>query len=170
MRKILSVVGLLLIAALFFTGMVLGSEPREEQREQPAPLPAVGTVRGSDLKALEQAFGCPVPHGKGSGVGQVTDAQIGTLRARLLTWQASDGMITGAVRPAEAAQLLRYDGMTLDNSTLWTLDEYTLLMASGDGAACAYYDDDGAAYSLYLDNSDIEGLLARLSSDVIFPQ
>lgn len=170
MRKILSVVGLLLIAALFFTGMALSSEERASTREAPASLPGMGTVQSADLRTLEEAFGCPVPYESLRGAGRVSDAQLGSLNARLLIWQSADGIVTGAVRPAEAAQLLRYDGLTLDNSTLWTLDDHTLLMAAGNGAACAYYNDDDAAYSLYLDGGDIDQLLTRLSSNVRFPQ
>ena len=43
-------------------------------------------------------------------------------------------------------------------------------MASGSGAACAYYDDGETAFSLYLENADIDQLLERLAADVTFPQ
>lgn len=170
MRKILSVLGLLLLAALFFTGMVMGSEQREDARRTPASLEAVGEVRSSDLSTLTAAFGREVPYGSREGAGTVTDAALGSLTARVLTWRSADGLETGAVRPAEAAQLLRRDGLTLDNSTLWSLDGLTLLMASGNGAACAYYDDGETAFSLYLDSADIDRLLQRLAVGVTFPQ
>ena len=170
MRKILPTVGLLLVAALFFTGMVLGSEVTEDQRQNPASLDAVGEVRGTDLDALTQIFGCKVPYGSMNGAGTVADAHIGALRARMLVWQSADGLITGAVRPAEAAQLLRREELTLDNSTLWTLGGQTLLMALGEDAACAYYDDGDTAFSLYMENMNAEQLLAYLSSNAVFPQ
>ena len=170
MRKVLPMLGLILLAALFFTGMVLGSEQTESAHSAPESLPAIGEARGTDLSTLMKAFGADVPHGPGGGEGYVTDAEIGSLRARLLMWQGADGLVTGAVRPAEAAQLLRREGMTLDNSALWTLGGQTLLMASGDGAACAYYDDGDTAYSLYMENTDIEQLLAYLAARVTFPQ
>ena len=170
MRKILSVLGLLLLATLFFIGLVMGSEQREDARQAPVSQEAVGEVRSGDLDALTAAFGCAVPYGSREGAGAVTDVPLGSLRARVLTWRSADGIETGAVRPAEAAQLLRRDGLTLDNSTLWSLDGLTLLMASGSGAACAYYDDGETAFSLYLENADIDQLLERLSTDVTFPQ
>ena len=170
MRKILPLLGLLLIAALFFTGMVLGSEITETPRQDPVSQEAIGEVRSTDLDVLIQAFGCQVPYGSRSGAGYVADAEIGTLRARMLLWQSSDGLVTGAVRPVEAAQLLRREELTLNNSTLWTLGGQTLLMAEGADAACAYYDDGDTAFSLYMENADIQQLLTRLSDNVIFPQ
>ena len=170
MRKILFILGLLLLAALFFTGMVLGGDQESARRDAPASLSAIGEVKSTDLDALTAAFGCPVPYGGKTGAGTVKDAKLGTLNARTLTWQAANGIVTTAVRPAEAAQLLRHDELTLDNSTIWTLDGRTLLMAGGEGAACAYYQDEDAAYCLYLAGADIDGLLDRLSSGVIFPQ
>lgn len=171
MRKVLSVAGLLLLVALFFVGMVLGGgEEIKGGREEPASLDPIGTLTDTDFSALEQAFGCPVPYGSRSGVGRVTDAQLGSLQARVLTWQADNGIVTRAVRPAEAIQLIRYDDLTLDNSTAWTLGSRTLLTAAGGNAACVYFSDEDAAYCLYQQNADIEKLLARLASDVTFPQ
>ena len=170
MRKILPMAGLLLVAVLFYVGMVMGSETAETQREQAASMEAVGQVRGTDLDALTAVFGRSVPFGSRSGAGYVTDASVGTLRARLLIWQASNGLVTSAVRPAQAAQLLRREELTLDTSALWTLGGQTLLMAEGEDAACAYYDDGETAYSLYMENADIERLLTVLSAEVSFPQ
>ena len=170
MRKLLPMIGLLLIAAVFFIGMVMGSEDTGSQRSDPQSLEAIGEARGTDLQTLTQVFGGPVPYGSLIGAGYVTDATIGTLRARMLVWQSAGGLMTSAVRPKEAAQLLRRDELTLDNSTLWALGGQTLLMAKGANAACAYYDDGDTAYSLYMENTDIEQLLTYLSENAVFPQ
>ena len=169
MKKLLAFLGLVVVSVLFFIGLTLGSEQNVAEHEPPVSLPAVGTVAGEDLQALTDVFGCPVPYGIAMGSGQVSDARLDTLQARLLTWQGSDGLVITAVRPVEAAQLLRRDGLTLDNSTLWASRGHTLLMGIGQDAACAYYNDDNAAYCLYLYGADAQQLLTVLNERVTFP-
>lgn len=169
MRKILSLLGLLLILALFFLGMALGREEGEARRDPPVSLPAVGTARGNDLNALTSVFGCGVPYSTKSGSGEVRDVKIGTLQARQLTWHGADGLETNAVLPREAAQLLNREGLAPDVSSLWTVNGHTLMLAVGTSGACAYYEDEDAAYSLFLPGADADSLLSLLAAGVTFP-
>jgi len=169
-RKLISALGLLLVIALFFLGMVLGGGDREEsRREPPQSLAPAGAARGNDLQVLESAFGCPVPYASRSGSGAVSDETTGSLRARMFSWEGSDGLIITAVRPAEAAHLLRREGLKTNASQLWSLDGKSVLTASGAAGACAYYETEDAAYCLYLPGGDADSLLSRLATDVTFP-
>ena len=162
LKKLLPLMGLLILAALFFTILVLGGD--NDNTPAPVAPEPIGTVKSSDVAALSQAFGLDVPYGSGRGSGEVRDVSLGSLNARLFTWQGEDGLIAQAVRPAEAAQLLRREGLQLDESTLWTLGDKTLLIAEGQDGACAYYQDDEAAYSLYRAGADTQELLAALAN------
>ncbi len=163
MRKIFSALGLILLMALFFVGLVLTGEQESDTRQAAQSMPAVGTAQGNDLDALIAVFGCPVPHGSKAGVGRVADETLGTLRARLLTWQGADGLITQAVIPPEAASLLRREGFPLDENNLWNLGTLTLLLSTDGSGVCAYYQTEDAAYSLYQPNTDTERFLTKLA-------
>jgi len=167
-RKILSLAGLLIVIALFFTGMTLGVET-DGQRESPASLPPVGIARGTDQSALESVFGLPVPRTAAPGSGSVTDAPAGSLNARLYAWEGSDGLLLCAVRPAEAASLLRREELTLNTASLWTVSGETVTLAAGNAGACAYFDNDDAAFSIYLPGGTEDELLGRIAATVTFP-
>lgn len=164
MRKIIAALGLILLMALFFVGLVLTGDQGEEERQTARSLPAVGTAQGNDLDALISVFGCAVPYGSKTGTGSVTDAEIGSLRARLLTWQGDDGLITQAVMPVQAASLLRREGFPLDENNLWNLGTLTLILSTDGSGVCAYYQTEDAAYSLYQANTDPEAFLAHLAT------
>lgn len=164
MRKIIAALGLVLLMALFFVGLVLTGDQGEEERQIAQSLPAVGVAQGNDLDALTDLFGCPIPYGSKEGVGRVTDEKLGTLRARLLTWQAADGLIIQAVRPVQAASLLRREGFPLDENNLWNLGPLTLMLSTDGSGACAYYQTEDAAYSLYRASADPEAFLTELAA------
>ncbi|MBR1606777.1 MAG: hypothetical protein IJ664_03625 [Clostridia bacterium] len=167
MRKIIAALGLILLMALFFVGLVLTNDQSAEERQIAESQPAIGTAQGNDLDALMDVFGCPVPYGSKTGVGRVTDAEIGTLRARLLTWQGDDGVITQAVIPPQAASLLRREGFPLDENNLWNLGTLTLMLSTDGSGVCAYYQTEDAAYSLYQANTGPEAFLTHLAT--LFP-
>lgn len=167
MRKIIAALGLILLMALFFVGLVLTNDQSAEERQIAESRPAIGTAQGNDLDALMDVFGCPVPYGSKTGVGRVTDAEIGTLRARLLTWQGDDGVITQAVIPPQAASLLRREGFPLDENNLWNLGTLTLMLSTDGSGVCAYYQTEDAAYSLYQANTGPEAFLTHLAT--LFP-
>ena len=163
MRKIIPALGLILLMALFFVGLVLTGDQSGAGRQKAESQPAVGIAQGNDLDTLMGVFGCPVPYGSKTGAGRVEDAEIGTLRARLLTWQGDDGLITQAVIPVQAASLLRRDGFPLDENNLWTLGGLTLMLATDGSGVCAYYRTEDAAYSLFKDNTDTDAFLSHLA-------
>ena len=167
MRKIIAALGLIVLMALFFVGLVLTNDQSAEERQIAESQPAIGTAQGNDLDALMDVFGCPVPYGSKTGVGRVTDAEIGTLRARLLTWQGDDGVITQAVIPPQAASLLRREGFPLDENNLWNLGTLTLMLSTDGSGVCAYYQTEDAAYSLYQANTGPEAFLTHLAT--LFP-
>ena len=164
MRKIIAALGLILLMALFFVGLVLTNDQSAEERQIAESQPAIGTAQGNDLDALMDVFGCPVPYGSKTGVGRVTDTEIGTLRARLLTWQGDDGVITQAGIPPQAASLLRREGFPLDENNLWNLGPLTLMLSTNGSGACAYYQTEDAAYSLYRASADPEAFLTELAA------
>lgn len=166
MRKFASALGLLLLMALLFVGLVLTGDQGTKEREAPASLPAVGSAQGNDLNTLTAVFGCPVPCGSRTGTGLVTDAAIGSLRARTLTWQGNDGLVTTAVRPVEAASLLRREGFPLDDSNLWTLGSVTLMLSASGEGVCAYYQTEDAAFCLYRADTDTDAFLTLIASGV----
>lgn len=170
MRKLMTFVGLLLLMALFYVGLVSTGTQDAEERQPPQSLPAVGTARGSDLDTLISVFGLPVPYGSKQGEGQVTDAAIGSLRARLLTWQGSDGLVTAAVRPAQAASLLRREDFPLGEARQWLVGGVPLMVCAAESGVCAYYQSEDAAFSLYLPQADTETFLTLINRSVrLFP-
>ena len=170
MQRLFSLLALLLVIGLFFLGMVLGGEEKgPRDAGAPVSLPAVGSVRSSDRAALIALFGLPVSHSAAAGEGVVTDAPLGSINARLYRWQGEDGLEICAVRPAQAAQLLRREETDMQSASLWTVNDRTLMVNSASGGACAYYEDDDAAYSLFLAGADADQLLGRIAADVSFP-
>ena len=155
--------------ALFFIGLVMGSDPADVPGKQEGSLPKTGSIQGNDPAVLETAFGLPFPRTSVHGSGTVNDASAGTLQARLLTWHGEDELTVTAVRPAAAAMILRRNDLEPDTSALWSVGGQTLMVASGKAGACAYYDDDHAAYCLYLPGADADRLIQFLSASVVFP-
>ena len=52
---------------------------------------------------------------------------------------------------------------------VWSVGGETLMLASGSGDACAYYDNDLAAFCLYRPEASTEEILQYLSASVSFP-
>lgn len=167
-RKLLYTLGMLLLMALFYMGVVIAGSENAASRETPASLPLTGSATASSLNDLALFMNCPLPQDRAAGIGSVQNASLGDLTARLLTWQAQDGLEISAVCPAEAAQLLRRDGLSL-SAKRWSLDGVTLLTAESSVGACAYYDTPEAAYSFYLPGADADALLDRLAGSITFP-
>ena len=169
LKKALSSLLIVLLMALLFTAFTLGPRESEAVADPPASLPAVGSANGGDQDMLINLFGVPVPRCAGSGHGVVRDQALGSLTARYYQWQSDDGLCVSAVRPAEAAQLIRRDELTLDTDTRWSVNGITVTVARGDGGACAYYGSEDAAYALYLPTVDTDTLLSHLTQTVTFP-
>ncbi|MBQ7455807.1 MAG: hypothetical protein IJS53_05125 [Clostridia bacterium] len=169
LRKILSALSVLVMLGVFYLAVVVAGSENGVKREEPASLPSVGVVRSSSQADLAAVLGCPFPSTLADGAGEVKDARVGTLNARLLTWQSADGLVISAVRPAAAAALIRHDGLTLITDTRWELGPATVVIAVGEAGACAYYETDDAAYALFLSGADADALLLRLSDGVTLP-
>ncbi len=168
-RKILFSVLVLLFCCILFFAQLMGSDRKREARVQPTSLPAIGTVSAQQLGMLTQAFGGEIPCASLPGEGSVTDTQTGSLRARLLTWRDSSGAVITAVRPAEAASVLRREELQLRADSTWSLEGRTLLLAEGGIGASAYYSDSDAAYSIFLPDADGDALLTFIVSQLHFP-
>ena len=169
LKKAFSALLLLLVIALLFTAFTLGPRESEAVRGAPESLPAIGSANGGDQDALIALFGMPVPRGASGGHGTVQDQALGTLTARLYQWQSDDGLCISAVRPAQAAQLIRRDDLTLDTNTRWAVNGVTVNLAQGTDGACAYYGSEDAAYALFLPHASADELLSRLAQAVAFP-
>jgi hypothetical protein len=168
-RRLFTAAGILLLLALFYAGLVMGSSPADEPEQRELSLPKIGNVQSSDPNILSKAFGTSFPHVSDTGKGSVSDSMAGTLSARILVWQESDGFTVTAVRPAQAAMAIRRKGLVPDTSALWSVGGETLMLASGSGDACAYYDNDLAAFCLYRPEASTEEILQYLSASVSFP-
>ena len=163
LRKLSALFMLLLLAAVFFALPILGASKKHVSSDASESLQSIGGVQSTSLDNLIAAFGCDVPHDRASGVGVVEDVTLGSLNARILRWQRDSGLVISAVRPANAAQLLREDGLELDTQHMWTVDGAGLITATGARGSCAYYATEDAAYSLFLAGADTDALLSAVA-------
>ena len=91
--------GLILLAALFFTGMVLGSEQTESAHSAPESLSAIGEARGTDLSTLMKAFGADgfnMIQNNGEAAGQ----SVFHLHLHVIPRKAGDGAV-GLWKPGQ---------------------------------------------------------------------
>ena len=163
---------LILIAAIYLAAVLLeipGAEPEGSWvvEEETQPMTRMQAANMSDAQALAQLFGAPLPALAGytpAGEGRNT-SHDGRL-ARQVTLQY-DGFLITAVRPASAAPLLLRPELSVSLRRDLTVMNLPAVLASRDGAYCAYFSSDTAAYSVYApaaQEEDFFSLLSRLTA------
>lgn len=168
-RKLFSLLSALVLIAAFLFGLIMVSGEKEPASPAPVYPARIAPVTATDLSALTQAFGEDVPYRSLQGEGSVRSVPAGREFARMLTWNETDGLIVSAVQPAACAHLLRREGLITITNELWQVNGCTVAIAAGNGGACAYYQTEETAFSIYLPNAGSDQLLSALSSDFTFP-
>ena len=119
----------------------------------------------SDLGEIRAICGFPLPYFPGQLMyAGVTNADWDGGNAVRVTMEYASGAVIEAVRPAEAAPLIRRAGMevqlygNLRVPFTGMYDGIGAVMCRGNGASCLYFSTDTAAYSVY----------APVSGDVLY--
>lgn len=159
---------LILIAVIYLAAVLLeipGAEPEESWvvEEEAQPLTRMQAANMHDAQALAQLFGAPLPALSGySPAGEGRNTTHDGHLARQVTLQY-DGFMVTAVRPASAAPLLLRPELSISLRSDLTVMNLPAVLASREGAYCAYFSCDTAAYSIYAPAAQEEDFLNLLS-------
>ncbi|MBR5232305.1 MAG: hypothetical protein IKW00_08710 [Clostridia bacterium] len=109
-----------------------------------------GYESGQDLSRLALRFGASVPYYSTFGSGQVTDSEYPGGVARIFTWFDSSGCTVKAVRPANAAALLREDAFS-PAGKCYLIGDMTAAVFEGELKNALYFGNTDAAYAVIYD-------------------
>ncbi len=152
--RLISAVLLLLVCGLLYLGTVLFQ--RDSDQEAPERIPEAAPVlenitpgEYSDISLLRQAAGYPLLAFSEPFLAQTENLNWMGRTVHRVVMRFSSGMEILSVSPAEAAPLIRQEGMNLaETEDLMVLQMHAAL-AVGDAGACLYFSSGQAAYCLF---------------------
>ena len=151
MKRLFSFLCLTAIMTLFSLFLLsVGRTPLPSRKNE--TVTHAGFESGQDLSALARRFGASVPYFTLQGSGQVTDSEYPGGVARVLTWSDTSGCTVQAVRPANAASLLRDDTLSPTNKC-YIIDDMTAAVFEGGLKDALYFGNEDAAYAIFFDAS-----------------
>lgn len=151
--RLLSVLLLAVVCALLYLGTVLfpqESDPEAGTRAQEdTGLGYMTAGEYTDMSILRREAGYPLIAFNESFLAQAESLSWMGRTAHRIVIRFSSGLQILSVSPAEAAPLIRQEGMTFSDRDDLKVLQMDAALAVGDEGACLYFSSAQAAYCLY---------------------
>lgn len=166
-RRLLgALLSLILMAAVYVAAVLIHFPTPEDDsyvvEEEQEEVTRLQPAASADVYALARLFGSRLPVLSGAAMtGETLNAVHDGRTARMAVLRFSGFTVT-AVRPASAAPLLMRGEMSVELRSGLEVQNLPVMLCTAGDALCAYFADEGAAYSIYAPKAAREDFLSLL--------